>query len=107
VEAERAMLRSELAREINAETEFTGALLRKVRESLGTDLEVIASRTKISLPYLRAIESEDFAGLPAFVYARGFVHEVARCLNLDPTQVTRTYLKRFREWLRATQGQGG
>jgi flagellar biosynthesis protein FlhG len=104
--AERAMLRAELAREINAETEFTGALLRKVRESLGTDLEEIASRTKISLPYLRAIESEDFAALPAFVYARGFVHEVARCLNLDPTQVTRTYLKRFREWLRATQGQG-
>jgi flagellar biosynthesis protein FlhG len=106
VQAERAMLRAELAREINAETEFTGALLRKVRESLGTDLEDIASRTKISLPYLRAIEAEDFSGLPAFVYARGFVHEVARCLNLDPTQVTRTYLKRFREWLRATEGQG-
>ena len=35
------------------------------------------------------------------MYARGFVHEVARCLNLDPTQVTRTYLKRFREWLTA------
>jgi flagellar biosynthesis protein FlhG len=104
--AERTMLRAELAREINAETEFTGALLRKVRESLGTDLEEIASRTKISLPYLRAIEAEDFGGLPAFVYARGFVHEVARCLNLDPTQVTRTYLKRFREWLRTTQGQG-
>jgi flagellar biosynthesis protein FlhG len=107
VEAERAMLRAELAREINAETEFTGALLRKVRESLGTDLEEIASRTKISLPYLRAIENEDFGGLPAFVYARGFVHEVARCLNLDPTQVTRTYLKRFREWLRSTESQGG
>jgi hypothetical protein len=40
------------------------------------------------------------------VYARGFVHEVARCLNLDPTQVTRTYLKRFREWLRSSEGQG-
>jgi flagellar biosynthesis protein FlhG len=105
--AERAMLRAELAREINAETEFTGALLRKVRESQGTDLEEIASRTKISLPYLRAIESEDFGALPAFVYARGFVHEVARCLNLDPTQVTRTYLKRFRDWLRASEAQGG
>ena len=105
-EAERAMLRAELAREINAETEFTGSLLRKVRESLGTDLEEIASRTKISLPYLRAIESEDFGTLPAFVYARGFVHEVARCLNLDPTQVTRTYLRRLKEWLRANEGQG-
>jgi flagellar biosynthesis protein FlhG len=104
--AERAMLRAELAREINAETEFTGPLLRKVRESLGTELEEISSRTKISLSYLKAIESEDFANLPAFVYARGFVHEVARCLNLDPTQVTRTYLKRFREWLRNAESQG-
>jgi flagellar biosynthesis protein FlhG len=107
LEAERAMLRGELAREINAETEFTGALLRKVRDSLGMDLEEIATRTKISLPYLRAIENEDFGALPAFVYARGFVHEVARCLNLDTTQVTRTYLKRYREWFRATEGQGG
>jgi flagellar biosynthesis protein FlhG len=105
VDAERAMLRAELAHEINAETEFTGPLLRKVRESQGTDLEEIASRTKISLSHLRAIEAEEFEKLPAFVYARGFVHEVARCLNLDTTQVTRTYLRRFRDWLRASEGQ--
>jgi flagellar biosynthesis protein FlhG len=105
VDAERAMLRAELAHEINAETEFTGPLLRKVRESQGTDLEEIASRTKISLSHLRAIEAEEFDKLPAFVYARGFVHEVARCLNLDTTQVTRTYLRRFRDWLRASEGQ--
>lgn len=103
--AERDMLRAELAREINAETEFTGPLLRKVRESQGTELEDIASRTKISINYLRAVESEDFAKLPALVYTRGFVHEIARCLDLDPTQVTRTYLRRFREWMRATEGQ--
>jgi flagellar biosynthesis protein FlhG len=105
VAAERDMLRNELAREINAETEFTGPLLRKVRESQGTELEEIAARTKISINYLRAIESEDFAKLPALVYTRGFVHEIARCLDLDPTQVTRTYLKRFRDWMRATEGQ--
>jgi flagellar biosynthesis protein FlhG len=103
-EAERAMLRAELARELNAETEFTGALLRKVREAQGTDLDEIASRTKISLPYLRAIEAEEFDKLPAFVYTRGFVHEMARFLNLDTTQVTRTYLKRFRDWKRASEG---
>jgi flagellar biosynthesis protein FlhG len=104
-EAEREMLRAELAREINAETEFTGPLLRKVRESQGTELEDIATRTKISLAHLRAIEAEEFEKLPAFVYTRGFVHEVAKCLNLDPTQVTRTYLRRFREWMRAAEGQ--
>jgi len=103
--AERALLLAELAREINAETEFSGALLKKVREARGTELEEIASRTKISLVHLAAIENEDFAKLPAVVYTRGFVHEVAKCLSLDPTQVTRTYLRRLREWVRMSEGQ--
>jgi flagellar biosynthesis protein FlhG len=102
--AERALLRAELTREINAETEFTGALLRKVRESQGVELDEIASRTKISLSHLRAIEADDFGGLPALVYTRGFVQQVAQYLKLDSTQVSKTYLRRFREWHRATQG---
>jgi len=106
-EAERAMLRAELAREINAETEFTGEILRKVRESQGTEMDEIAGKTKISLSHLRAIEADDFARLPALVYTRGFVQEVAKCLGLDPTQVTRTYLRRFREWQRVSEGQSG
>lgn len=106
-DAERALLREELAREINAETEFTGPLLRKVRESQGTELEEIASRTKISLSHLRALEAEDFGSLPAAVYTRGFVQEVAKCLSLDPTQVSRTYVRRYREWLRASEGNPG
>jgi flagellar biosynthesis protein FlhG len=102
--AERAMLQEELAKEINAETEFTGALLKKVREARGADLEDIAQRTKIALSHLKAIETEDFATLPAFVYTRGFVQEVAKYLELDQTQVAKTYLRRFREWLRAAEG---
>jgi flagellar biosynthesis protein FlhG len=96
LQAERAMLRQELAREIHAETEFTGGLLAKVRESQGIGLEDIARRTKIGLAYLRAIEEEDFAALPALVYTRGFVQQLAKFLKLDPAQVTRSYLRRFR-----------
>jgi flagellar biosynthesis protein FlhG len=105
LEAEREMLRQELAREINAETEFSGSLLRKVRESLGIELEEIAGRTKISPAYLKAIEHEDFKSLPPLVYTRGFVQQVAKHLKLDPTQVSRTYLKRMRRW-RATSSDG-
>ncbi len=103
--AERAMLRQELTREIHAETEFTGKLLAKVRESLGIELEEIANHTKISASHLRAIEAEQFASLPALVYTRGFVQQVARYLRLDPAQVTRTYLRRMREWA-AHRGEG-
>jgi flagellar biosynthesis protein FlhG len=94
--AERAVLRQELSREINAETEFTGRLLAKVRESMGVELLDIARETKISVSHLAAIEAEAFADLPALVYTRGFVQQLAKFLKLDPAQVTKTYLRRLR-----------
>jgi flagellar biosynthesis protein FlhG len=105
LEAERALLRQELSREINAETEFTGGLLRKVRESQGIELEDIARSTKISVSHLRAVEAEDFSALPAVVYTRGFLQQVAKCLKLDPTQVTKTYLRRLRHWRASSGGE--
>jgi flagellar biosynthesis protein FlhG len=96
--AERAMLREELAHELNAETQFSGALLRKVRESQGIELDDIALITKINRAQLRAVEEEAFAELPPSVYLKGFIQELARCLKLDPTQVARTYLRRYAAW---------
>lgn len=95
--AEQLLLQSELLREIGPETEFTGALLRKVRESKGIEISEIAAKTKISRLYLDAIEAEEPKGLPALVYVRGFVAELAKFLRLDPVQVQRTYLRRLEE----------
>lgn len=103
--AERALLQKELEREINAETEFTGGLLRKVRESQGIEIEEIAKATKISALHLRSIEAEDFVNLPALVYTRGFVQQLAKQLGLDSAQVTRTYLRRLRQWRAAAGGE--
>ncbi|HEX9295841.1 MAG TPA: helix-turn-helix transcriptional regulator, partial [Polyangiaceae bacterium] len=83
----------------HAETQFTGALLQKVRESQGIEIADIAARTKIAITHLRAIEQDAFHELPALVYTRGFVQELAKCLRLDPSQVARTYLKRMRDTL--------
>lgn len=95
--AEQLMLQSELAREIGPDTEFTGPLLRKVRESQGIEIAEISSRTKISKAHLLALEDETYDHLPAIVYVRGFVTELAKYLRLDPAQVQRTYLRRMRE----------
>ncbi len=81
---------------ITPDTEFSGALLRAVRESQGTGLEQISKRTKVGTNYLRYIEDDDFDELPAAVYVRGFVTEVAKCLRLDPEQVSQSYLRRYR-----------
>lgn len=96
-QAEMLMLQAEIAREVHAETEFTGSLLAKVRMSQGIELSDIAQRTKISTPHLRAVEAESLADLPALVYVQGFVQEIAKYLRLDPQQVVRTYMRRLRE----------
>ena len=70
--------------------------------SLGVDLEEIARFTKINPAQLQAIEDESFAELPAVVYLRGFITEIAKFLKLDPTQVARTYLRRHSQWRNET-----
>jgi flagellar biosynthesis protein FlhG len=101
--AEQLMLQAELAREIGPDTDFTGSLLRKVRESQGVELVEICAKTKIARAHLTAIEDEAWSGLPAAVYVRGFVSELAKFLKLDPAQVQKTYMRRMRE---ASAGRG-
>jgi flagellar biosynthesis protein FlhG len=86
--------------EITPDTEFSGALLRAVREARGIDLRAIAARTKIPLSSLKAIEDEAYESLPPAVYLRGFLLELARQLRIDPEQAARTYLRRAREPMR-------
>ncbi|MGB5193404.1 MAG: helix-turn-helix domain-containing protein [Polyangiales bacterium] len=81
---------------ITPDTEFSGELLRAVRQSQGTSLGQISERTKVGTSYLRCIEEEDFDKLPASVYVRGFVTEFAKCLRLDPEQVSQSYLRRYK-----------
>jgi flagellar biosynthesis protein FlhG len=84
---------------ITPDTEFTGPLLRAVRESQGVDLRDVSQRTKVGRAYLEAIERDDFTSLPAPVYVRGFVTELAKCLRLDAAQVSRTYVRRYKRHL--------
>lgn len=82
--------------EITARTEFSGPLLRQIREALGIELREIAEKSKIGMAYLQAIEGEKFSKLPAPVYVRGFLAEYARALGLDVERVKQTYLERYR-----------
>ena len=95
-DAELAVLQAELAREVTSDTQFTGPLLQKARLALGMDIHDIATITKISPMHLRALEEETMSTLPAQVYVRGFLQQIAKALQLDPAQVTKTYLKRYR-----------
>ena len=81
---------------VNGDTEITGALLRKLRESRGVKLQDISARTKVGASHLRAIEEETWDAMPAEVYLRGFLVEFARYLRLDTGHVTQSYLGRWR-----------
>jgi flagellar biosynthesis protein FlhG len=76
---------------------FDGEVLRRIRVSLGIELEEISSITKINDQHLRAIEGDQYDVLPAPVYLRGFLKQIAKCLSLNPAQVADSYTNRMRE----------
>ena len=82
--------------DINPRTEYSGPLLRQIREAVGVELREIAEKSKIGMAYLQALEGEVFTKLPAPVYVRGFLAEYARALGLDAERVKQTYLERYR-----------
>lgn len=60
-----------------------GRRLREARERKGLTAEQVAERTRIPLRHVRELESGDVATMPAPVYARGFVRNLARILDLE------------------------
>ncbi|MDR3605784.1 MAG: helix-turn-helix domain-containing protein [Oligoflexia bacterium] len=85
---------SDIELEIQAETEWSGAFLRKVREARGIAIEEIVNATRITRAYIVAIEEENISKLPAPVYIRGFVNQVARTLRLSGKDVAPAYMRR-------------
>ena len=77
--------------------EFDGARLRRYRMRCGLELEDIAGVTKINPTYLRYIEDERHADLPAQVYVRGFVTAYASSLGLDAKHVAASYMRRYEQ----------
>jgi cytoskeleton protein RodZ len=61
-----------------------GARLKAARETAGLSLDQAAQQLKLAPRQVRALEDEDFAHLPGRTFARGFVRNYARLLNLDP-----------------------
>jgi hypothetical protein len=86
------------------DTEIGGGVLKRLRESCDASLEEVAAITKINKRYLRAIEENEYEVLPALVYVRGFVHEYARVLGLDPKTVARGYLKLYSRYKEGKTG---
>jgi cytoskeleton protein RodZ len=72
-----------------------GATLRHAREERGIALAQVAGSTKISLPNLRAIESNAFDRLPGGLFTRGFLRAYAREVGLGPEEIVRQYVTEY------------
>ena len=78
--------------EIAADADFNGELLRQVRESRGLALQEVSERTRVPVKHLENIEADRYGALPATVYLRGILMNLARELKLDPVRVARSYI---------------
>ena len=72
---------------------MNGAFLQTVRRELDVAIKDISERTKISVMMLRYIEADDVAELPAKVYLKGYLTQVARLLKLPAKEFVSAYLK--------------
>jgi cytoskeleton protein RodZ len=67
--------------------ERVGDRLRAARLAAGLDLSDVASKTRIPLRHLTAIESGDYAALPSPTYAVGFVKSFAKVVGADDKEL--------------------
>lgn len=64
-----------------------GERLKAAREAAGLDLADVASRTRIPLRHLQALETDDFDALPSPTYSVGFAKAHARVVGLDEVDI--------------------
>ena len=78
------------------ERDFHGSFLRIVREYKNLDIDQITEHTRIGKDYLHAIERDDFDFLPAPVFVRGFLVQLAKLYGLDEALLCSAYLERLK-----------
>jgi len=76
---------------------WNGDLLKKVRDYKNITTNKMSEITKINSYYVTAIENMDYENLPAPVFIRGYVVQIARVLGLDDKKVADSYMKVFKE----------
>jgi cytoskeleton protein RodZ len=74
-----------------------GETLRRERLRRGWDLEQVARETRIGQHLLQAIEADQFDRLPGGVFARNFVRQYARMLELDVEGIIADFKHQFEE----------
>ncbi|MES2768512.1 MAG: helix-turn-helix domain-containing protein [Bdellovibrionota bacterium] len=88
---------AELENELLNTNFFDGLLIKKIRLKKNVSLNYIANKTCIGVHHLIAIEANDFDALPAAVFVRSYVKQIAQILELNTKEVCESYMKLYTE----------
>lgn len=96
-------------RDMNFENEYLnwsdwdGEKLQRVREYKHISYERMSEITRISAYYLNALEKMEPDKLPAVVFVRGYIIQMARTLGLPEKVVVDSYIQKFKSHLGKAQ----
>ncbi|MEP7155746.1 MAG: RodZ domain-containing protein [Betaproteobacteria bacterium] len=71
----------------SAVTASVGSILRAAREKLGLSANDVATKLRMGLKQVNALENSDYAQLPTGTFLRGFVRNYAKAVSLKPDEV--------------------
>lgn len=82
--------------QIKSHTNWSGDFIKKVREYKNVTPQRLSDITKINPYYIQAIEGMQAGNLPAVVFVRGYVVQIAKALGLDEKLVADSYMKNYK-----------
>ena len=92
-------IRAQFTEMIAASDPADGDLYRRLRESAGVSEEEMQERIKVSIGYLRAIETNRFERLPQAVYVKGFLRSYFRYLDVpESDKLVNAFSARLTDW---------
>lgn len=76
---------------LEEEQESAGRLLRRTRLDRGLDEKQVADQLRITVHYVKAIETDHYEKLPGAIFARGYIKSYAKLLKLDQADIVARY----------------
>jgi curved DNA-binding protein CbpA len=87
----------QMEKEITAQEVFDGVFLQRIRTYKNISLDQVSKATRIGKHYLVAVEANDYPSLPAPVFVRGFIVQLAKMYSLPEKKVADSYMKLLKE----------
>ena len=89
----------ELSDELLSKTIISGDDIKKLREAIGIEIEVIFEITRINVATLESIEEDRYEKLPPEIYLKNFLRAYGDVLHVDAEKFADGYLKNM-AWIK-------